>query len=86
MHSWTSHLLCYCTSTSLTPISPLPPPPPTEQHYADVRPRIKGRFVSPEEFDAWKAEQAAAEPATPSAAAAPAAADALPPAATEPTS
>lgn len=27
---------------------------PLLQHYADVRPRIKGRFVSPEEFAAWQ--------------------------------
>ncbi len=27
------------------------------QHYADVRPRIKGRFVSPEEFAAWQESQ-----------------------------
>lgn len=29
------------------------------KHYADVRPRIKGRFVSPEEFAAWQESQAA---------------------------
>ncbi|PRW60522.1 Zinc finger CONSTANS-LIKE 5 isoform A [Chlorella sorokiniana] len=28
------------------------------KHYADVRPRIKGRFVSPEEFAAWQEAQA----------------------------
>ncbi|KAL4437401.1 hypothetical protein ABPG75_004540 [Micractinium tetrahymenae] len=29
------------------------------KHYADLRPRIKGRFVSPEEFAAYKASQQA---------------------------
>lgn len=28
------------------------------QDYAEVRPRIKGRFVSPEEYAAYKAQQA----------------------------
>ena len=27
---------------------------PAAQHYADKRPRIRGRFVSPEEFAAWE--------------------------------
>ena len=55
--------------------SPTPVPPPrapsspsdpaplipshSPQHYADKRPRIKGRFVSPEEYAAWRAEQEA---------------------------
>lgn len=29
----------------------------TRKDYAEVRPRIKGRFVSPEEYAAWKVEQ-----------------------------
>ena len=51
------------------------------QHYADKRPRIKGRFVSPEEFAAWQQAQqakvggagagAAAAAASPISAAAP---------------
>lgn len=37
-----------------------PPSASTPQTYADQRPRIKGRFVSPEEFAAWKEQEAEA--------------------------
>jgi hypothetical protein len=39
------------------PFCPLCLPVPCLQHYADKRPRIKGRFVSPEEFAAWEQQE-----------------------------
>ena len=62
----------------LTPAcpSPLPACPPSLQSrraYAEIRPRIKGRFVTPEEYAAATGTAAPADAAVPTAAAAAAA-------------
>ena len=53
--SWRADACKHATSNCCS--APVCLPLPCLQHYADKRPRIKGRFVSPEEFAAWEQQE-----------------------------